>query len=641
MKSYRNCIVLLATVAMSLGGVGRAQPTASPHAVTLWDTGSPLGDAINITDRAKWKAVPPNLLMLEADPSKASSDPGHYGREYAFQGDAVVENRYLIAVVQSATGTVAVYSKADPSRKVVQFLPLSSMGVPPMKDTGKMPVLRAAISHCGVLQNTGDDVALDVTWRGRPALAEQGRDGPATTDKQGQEGLATSDLSAVLAFSKTAIVEIKPAESMKGISLLSPMEYGVAPSFVGDDLVLGAGQYPSADTLCVPAENLFLGLLKGENSMLVMTWPKGKQQLRLGLGNQGQEGRLIESIDFDNDGQSIYLALLEAPGIWHREALGASYLEKDVASKWKRPFPARWITQLWEGNVRTTYTFREAPGQIWRGVAGMYSYPIWFKGDNAFYHLSKKVLPKGESVIYFREGQDTPASVSTPVDVMKATLGRQTCDSILDLAGRKLRTHHRRGAVGIRRACTCGCTEAIEAVFKTGQEVEKKEYIEGAVGDMVYFVTRHMERLNEYRAFADDMIKFLRTTGGSRPELKAYLDGLVQIVQRIPDEYGVQKENIKTLEYADELARKTNALAGKKDPKNLPTCLELGKDWRGMGGAQDGLLAEYHIIVRRLSQEAGYGCASQPKAVELAQEIRSRCKQCLRNADGYEIWPNY
>ena len=319
-----------------------------------------------------------------------------------------------------------------------------------------------------------------------------------------------------------------------------------------------------------------------------------------------------------------------------------SYLEKEVASQWKKPFPARWVTQLWEGDVRTTYTFREAPaGTIWRGVAGMYNYPIWFKGDNAFYRLSKKVLPKGESIIYFLEGQNTPASVWTPVEVLKAALGRPACDSILDLAGRKLRTHHRRGAEGIRRACTCGCTEAIEAVFKAGQEIERKEYIEGAVGDMVYFVTRHVERLNEYRTFADDMLKFLRTTAASQPELKAYLDSMIQFVQQIPDQYAVQKENIKSLEYTDELSRKTLALLQKKDPKNLPTCLDLGKDWRGMGGAQDGLLAEYHIIVRKLFQEAGYGCANRPQAVDLAKEIRSRCRQCLRNPDGYEIWPNY
>ncbi len=603
MKSCCNRIVLLVAVTLGLGlsGAGWTQSTASPHPVTLWDTGVPLGDAADITNRAAWKAVPPNLLMLEADPLKSSSDPGYYGREYAFQGDAVVENSYLTAVVWVGKGKVVVSTKNS------RF----EIGDAKFK----------TISRCTVLQNTGDDVALEISF------------------SAGDKG---SEQSVVLAFGRTPIVEIKPAATVKGISLLSPIEYGVLPGFVGDDLVLAPGQYPSDNTLYVPCENLFLGLLKGENSVLVMTWPKGKQQMKLGLSKQGQEGRIIESVDFDNDGQSLYLALLEAPGIWHREPLGVSYLEKDVASKWKRPFSAKWVTQLLEGDVRTTYTFRTAPaGTIWRGVAGMYNYPIWFNGDAAWYRLGKKVLPKGESIIYFLEGKDTPASILTPVDIMKATLGRQTCDSILDLAGQKLRTHHRRGAIGIRRACTCGCTEAIEAVFKAGQEIEKKEYVEGAVGDMIYFVTRHVERLNEYRAFADDMTKFVRATGASRPELRAYLDGLIPIVQRISELCDVQKENIKSLEYADELSRKTLALLQKKDPKNLSTCLDLGKDWRGMGGAQDGVLAEYHIIVRKLFQEAGSNCLNQPKAVDVAREIRSRCRQCLRNPDGYEIWPNY
>jgi hypothetical protein len=603
MKSYRNSTVLLVTALMSLcfSGAGWAQSTASPHPVTLWDTGAPLGDAIDLANRTSWKAVPPNLIMLEADPLKSSSDPGYYGREYAFQGDGVVENSYLTAVVWSARGKVVVSSK-----------------------NAKFEIGNAAfkaISRWTILQNTGDDVALEVSF---------------STGSPGR------DVSAILAFGKTPIVEIKPAETMKGIRLVSAIEYGVLPGFVGDDLVVAPGQYPSDNALYAPCENLFLGLLKGRNSVLVMTWPKGKQQMKLGLSRQGQEGRLIESIDFDNDGQSLYLALLEAPGIWHREPLGVSYLEKNVTSQWKRPFPAKWVTQLWEGDVRTTYTFRGTPsGTIWRGVAGMYNYPISFDGDTAVYHLTKKVLPKGESIIYFLEGKDTPASILTPMDIMKATLGRQTCDSILDLAGQKLRTHHRRGPAGIRRACTCGCTEAIEAVFKAGQEIEKKEYIEGAVGDMVFFVTEHMKRLNEYRAFADNMTKFLRTTEASRPELKGYLDTLSQIVRRIPDLYEVQKENIKSLEYADELSRKTLALLQKKDPKNLPTCLNLGKDWRGMGGAQDGVLAEFHIIVRKLFQEAGSSCLNQPQAVDVAREIRSRCRQCLRNPDGYEIWPNY
>ncbi len=602
MKSHRSRLVLLAitlTVCSVPVRAYRQTPQNVAANVTLWDTGAPLGDTADLQNRANWKAVPPNLLMLETDPLKSSSDPGYYGREYTFQGDAVVENSYLIAVVRSVKGNVVVYSKTDPSRKIAEVAPLQAKAKP------------ATSSRCMVLQNTGDEAALEI-----PSFA-------------------------TVAFGKTPVIEIKPAENTKGISLLSPIEYGVAPGFVGDDLVLAPGQYASDNRLHVPCENMFLGLLKGENSMLVMTWPQGRQQMRLGLGQAGQ-GRLIESVEFDNDGQNVYLALLEAPGIWHRETLGTPYLEKEVASQWKKPFPARWVTQLWEGDVRTTYTFREAPaGTIWRGVAGMYNYPIWFQGDNAFYRLSKKVLPKGESIIYFLEGQNTPASVWTPVDVLKATLGRPACDSILDLAGRKLRTHHRRGAEGIRRACTCGCTEAIEAVFKAGQEIERREYIEGAVGDMVYFVTKHVERLNEYRAFADDTLKFLRATESSQTDLKAYIDGLVEIVQRIPEQYEVQKENIKTLEYTDELSRKTLALLQKKDPKNLPTCLALGKDWRGMGGAQDGLLAEYHIIVRKLFQEAGYSCLTQPQAVDVAREVRNRCRQCLRNPDGYEIWPNY
>jgi hypothetical protein len=360
------------------------------------------------------------------------------------------------------------------------------------------------------------------------------------------------------------------------------------------------------------------------------------------LGNEAQKSRLIESVDIDNDGQSVYLALLSAPGIWHREDLTPSYLEKDVASTWKRSFPAKWVTQLDEAGVKTRFAFREFKQErIWRGVAGSYVYPVWFNDGSAFYHLSKKILPKGESVVYFVERGQLGDSVLAPTDIVAATLGRQTCDKMLDSAGRKLRTHHRRGAAGIRRACTCGCTEAIQAVFDAHEEVERTEYVDGAVDDMVYFVRRHIERLDEYQAFAADMMEFINQTRKSVPDLKPFLDGIEATVRQIPQEYENQRENIKTLDYADELTRKTKALTQKKDPANLPAYTELSKQWRAMGGAQDSLLGLYHTILRKLFQEAGYGCAEQPKAVEIAQEIRRRCRECLRNPDGYEIWPDY
>jgi len=539
---------------------------------------------------------------------KASSDPGYYGREYSFEGDAVVENDHVTAVFRSGTGTVAIYSRTDLDGEILDFVPLQTKA-------------RATnIRHCDILQNTGDEATLHVIF---------------------SAGGTGEDLSAVFSFGKTQIVEVKPAEAMKGISLLSPIEYGVVPSFIGDDLIVNPRAYSSMSTLTVPAENVFLGLLTGENRVLVMTWPKGRQRMRLRLSGEPQGGRLIDSIDFDNDGQSIYLAALEAPGIWHREELKPSYLEKDVAIDWQRPFPAKWATQLDEAGVRTTFTFRESKRQIWRGVSGMYIYPVWFDGDNAVYRLSKKVPPKGESVIYFLEGRNTPVSVSTPVDVMRATLGRQACDPILDIAGRKLRTHHRRGAVGIRRACTCGCTEAIEVVFREGREVERRQYVQEAVEDMVYFVRAHLKRIDEYRGLADGLIEFLHGPGSSSAELKPFLNGLEQIARQMLQDYEVQRVNIKSSEYADVLARKTVALTRRKDPGNLRACLDLGKEWRGMGGAQDSLLAQYHVTTRKLFQQAGYGCVTDPNAVGWAHEIRRRCRQCLRNPDGYEIWPDY
>jgi hypothetical protein len=616
-----KAVAILLMMAVPL--VSTARSAENTPQTLVWDTRSPFGDAVDVQAKANWKLVPSDLLTLEADPCAASSDPGYYGREYAFEGDAVVENAHIIAVFWSQAGKAVIYSKTNPQAKKLEFVPLQLKQGP------------AKISRCSIVQNTGQAAVLEVFF-----------------------SAGSNSLPVTVAFDRSQVVEIKPAQNVKGISLSAATRYGVVPNFIGDDLIYNPSQYPwhglpargndhgqdgrATDAICVPSENVFLGLLEGESDVLVVTWPEGRQQVKLAPGARPQESRLFESVDLENDGKSIYVALLSAPGIWHKEDLKPSYLEKDVASSWKRPFPAKWITQLDEAGVLTRFTFKESKqARIWRGVAGSYCHPVWFNDDHASYHLSKKVLPKGESIVYFLEASNTPAGVSAPVDVIKATLGRPMSDRILDLPGQKLRTHHRRGAAGIRRACTCGCTEAIEAVFKAGQEIARKEYVTEAVDDMVYFVRRHMERLDEYQAFARSMIAYLNQEKKSSPGLKPYLDGIEAIVQQLPQEYDKQRENIKTLQYADDLAVKTKALTQKKDPANLPACLELGKQWRDMGGAQDSLLGQCHVIARKLFQEAGYGCANQPQAVEIAREIRRRCTECLRNPDGYEIWPDY
>ena len=609
---------LLIAVATATGIAEIAQSGPSRNHV-LWDTQLPVGDRLKPEERSGWKAVPNDLLRLEKDPLKASSDPGYYGRDYSFAGDAVVETPGLTAVFGSAKGRVTLYSKPDSSgkdrgseaadwigSKVVEMSPIRA-------ENGS-----STISHVEVLRNADDEIVLKVSFSppGSPQVA------------------------GIFSFDRTGIVEVKPSEQMKHVRLASPIDYGVVPGFVGDDLIYGAVDRAAMNVLSLPAENMFLGLLPGERTELVVTWLKGKQRVSLRLGEENGKP-LIQSIDLNNDAQSFYLAALTAPGIWHKEALAPDYLEKDVKIRWQRPFPARWKTQLYEEDLKTTFVLRDFKGGIWRGVPGSYDYPAWFSGDDAFYHFSKKVPPKGESLIYCLEGRDTPLMVSTPADILKQTLGRQAAEPILDVAGRKLRTHHRRGAAGVRRACTCGCTEAIQAVFEAGEEVSRKDDIQGELDDMIYFVHCHVERINEYQQFADALLRTLQERRQASPGLKPFLDSLEEIARQIPQECEVQKENMKTFGYADDLSRKTIALTARKDPNNVKAYMELLKAWREMGGAQDYVVAKCHTITRNLCQTAGYGCAALPGAVSLAEEIRARCRQTLRNPDGYEIWADY
>ena len=548
----------------------------------------------------------------------------------------MVENSVVAAVFRGADGRVTLHAKepgaaqggpGDWGRMFAELSPLSARANSPNS------------LRCEILRNAGDEIIVEAFFAaGTPAGAPTVAPGAATP---------AAEVSAVFVFGRNEIVEIKPSARMKGMRLRSPIDRGVVPGFVGDDLILAASDFPGTDLLTLPVDTLFLGLLKGENRELVLTWPKGRQQARLVLAAGEQAGaqaeRSFEALEFENDGQSFHLAALSAPGIWHREELKPALLEKSVALARKRPFPARWKTQLLEAGVKTTFAFRETKGEIWRGVPGSYSYPVWFEQETAFLHLSKKVPPKGESLIYCLEPQDTPPAVATPVDVLKATLGRAASATILDAAGRRLRTHHRRGGDGVHRACTCGCTEAIQAVFERSLEVSRREDVKEALGDMNYFVQQHVDRIEEYRQFAAEVLRYLGEQKTAASGLKEFVESLEPIAQQIPQEYDVQKENMKSMAHAGELTRQTLALTASRSTNNLAAYMEMLKAWRAMGGAQDYVVAQCHGIARKLFQEAGYTGLRYPDAAAqaVAQEVRTRCRRVLRNPDGYEIWANY
>jgi hypothetical protein len=149
-----------------VGGMA-GQTKAAEKNIVLWDTGTPLSEGAELKSRADWQAVPSELFVFEADPLKAASDPGYYGLEYSFQGDAVVENRYLTALFQTDRGRVVLFAKTKPvpppakpgtavplGRKILEFIPEPGAG------------RFTQIQRCAILRNVADEVLLKVIFGG-------------------------------------------------------------------------------------------------------------------------------------------------------------------------------------------------------------------------------------------------------------------------------------------------------------------------------------------------------------------------------------------------------------------------------------------------------------------------------------------
>lgn len=546
--------------------------------IKIWDTVSPIQDlGLKIGDKVGWKPF-----------SKDTLKP---------QGDIVFENGHLITAFCSKIGEVVVYSKSE--QKKAEIVPIQ------LKDK------EISITDCKVSQSTEDKVTIDVHF---------------VTNE--------TNLPVTFSFSKKQIIEIKSDKS--GMYISSPIEYGIIPNFIGDDLIFYPKDYPSKEMLNIPSENIFLGLLNGEDSMLFITMPD-EQDIRLIMNDKNH---LFKSIEVEN--KDIYLSLLEAPSIWHKEQLKPNYLESDIGINWKRPFPAKWITDLYEDGVKTRYSFKESSPKdegFWRAAVGWYTYPVWFRGERAFLHLSKKVPPKGDAIFYFLERSGTPVSVSTPFDIIKETLNSETSNRILDPAGRRHRSLTRPDCT--IDTATCAVTNGITHVFEAGEEVTRSEYIKGGTEDMIYFLRRENERAMEYQTFANEMLKFLKEAKKENPDQTPFLDKMGDITKELISAYENAKDNLKDIDYAKKLATETIALTKQKKSDNLSAFKKLKEEWTGMGGSVDDLNRVLHSITRKLFQEAGYGCVDQPEIVNTAEEIRKMTIKCLRNPGSYEIWSDY
>src|SRR5205085_3671944 len=126
------------------------------------------------------------------------------------------------------------------------------------------------------------------------------------------------------------------------------------------------------------------------------------------------------------EGKKVWVALLEAPQIWHMHDVRSADTGKVLALDWKMPFPAQWrvdftrpddLTDSWEmllqekdGGPYTKPSLLGAGADVldknrrrWNTVLGTYPYPCWSdaRGHGFLQPLKNRALQfRGAAVVY-------------------------------------------------------------------------------------------------------------------------------------------------------------------------------------------------------------------------------------------------
>ncbi|MCK4284537.1 MAG: carbohydrate binding domain-containing protein, partial [Candidatus Brocadiae bacterium] len=303
-------------------------PAAPPQPMTpevgLFDTGSP----------SPWPLAGDTLLVREGWTQLAEDDVDH-----EFAGDAVFLNNKLAVALRRDGRGAELYSVGGTTPKIRGVL------VPAASDSP------ARLSSVKVRENTSNAVALDARFQ--------------TTG--GEEVTLAYELRMGEPFVKT-----EPGEGVDGLRIQAPCRFAVLPDFVADDVVLDATALHVAQAE-LPGEHLFLHLLKDREAIVMAVWTSADRDIRLNLSGQGRHRTINSSeIYYGKDG-AIWVAVLEAPGVWHAHDVAGRDAGKVVRLDWRAPWPGHWRVD-WTRDDNLTGSWE----MLSEGSDGRYSKPTWY-----------------------------------------------------------------------------------------------------------------------------------------------------------------------------------------------------------------------------------------------------------------------
>jgi hypothetical protein len=580
-----------------------ARTEAQAASVRLFDTGTsstaPLSGAA-IANKAKWKQV-------------AADQP-----DYPFKGDAVLVNHRLAVVLREGGPGAEVYSGG--AKGWVPRAVLAPAGAPEVK-----------LAVVSIIENASSGVTVDAAYQ--------------------SPGAKPLVLRYELGIGQV-FVRTEARQRVTALRTTAPCRYVVLPDFFADDMVVDAAEIPVA-TAELPSENFLLHLLPGNDAIVLSVCKDLGRDARVMLSGDGEKRLIDRSEVYYGKDKQIWVAVLEAPGIWHERPVAKEDAGKIIPLDWKSPYPALWrvdwrrtdkvasswemLTQLGNGEFEKHGWFGSpsrmpADRNRWTTVLGSFKYPCWI--DNAGQgHLqplrNRAVMFAGPAVIYpINRVSSTPLSEFTVVDIMRATLGVGPCEYILDVEGQ---------GQSYKGRATCGTRDLLKGIYASKQQKQKRAEVERALADVEIFVKHIRGRIEQYVTFGHEMLPYLESQKKAHPELAEFLGEMETLTRAIDARFENRKTEIKTPQYVIDLTEKFRAtLLDYEGDDALAKCRAITEAIVVVGGNQDELVGECRMAVRILRQRAGAAVPAEPRAAEIAREIRRRTQLVLRNATSYE-----
>jgi len=589
-------------------------------AVAVFDTAAPSDKPLTgeaVAARTGWTAVPEGNAA------------------YVFKGDAVLQNDRLAVVLRRGARGAEVYSlgtkglwtqRATLAPVAQASVPAAPAPTPAAKDAGDVRLDAVAVASIDP-----SAAAVDAEFR----TADGGK-------VRLRYGLALGQ----------AFVRTDSLKSAAALRVEAPCRFLILPDFFADDIVIDAADIPVA-AADLPSENFLLQLV-GDGDAVVMTVSTFRDEdVRVGLSGQGAGRRIDKSvIRYGPDGKT-WVAVLEAPGIWHRRDVTRADTGNVVGLDWKAPFPAHWrmdwrksdrLVDSWEVVAQRQGGDYEKPGLFgepstipadrsrWTTVLGTFKYPCWIdrQGQGWMQPLKSGVVRfEGPAILYpVNRVRSTPLDVFTMADIARATLGVGPCEYILDVEGQ---------GQSYKGRATCATRDALRAIYEAKQQKARRAEIERILQDVMVFVRHIRGRIDGYVDFGHKTLIYVNEQKNADPALAEFAGQMEPLLRAIDGYYEKRRTEIRTPEYVQGLTDKfRSTLLDYEGPDALDKCKEITAAIVEVGGNQDELAGECRMAVKIIRQRAGLAMATDPRAAKVAEEIRARTQQVLRNAAGHE-----